>query len=691
MYEKITDALRRGAVAEALSEAQALVAANPGNAQAYRWLAAAQQMGGQAEAALESIGHAIALAPEDSSFHLAQAGILLGLHQVDAAQSALARTSALDPNELSAYLIRAQLALGRGDLEEAERLNRLASRVAPEHPQLAAVDGMLALRRGQGEQALKLVVEALQRQPDNTQLLYALGFIHEQLGTWAFAEQAFRRVMERVPESQKLRMLIANLLARQGRPREAVEELAPLLADPATATPAVQRQAGLLHMALGQGQEALPLLRAVFAAWPGDGITLQALVQAWRGLDAGEEARNTLDSALATTTDSPDLWRARLEWERPDSDIALTLVERWVEAMPGDVPALEVLMRVQDTRGQAQAAEATARRIVELEPGRTSAEHRVIHALLERNPEEAVAYVSAMIEKAHTDDAKQLLLGWKAGVHDAAGQHADAVASWMAVKSSLVGKRLPLWSPTASEQSWPLLGPVPEGASHGPVFVFGPPGSRVESVAIVLDWMSESFRADRFSPEPPKDGFQNYNTIDGLASGGLSASTLIDEWRATLPRRRLNGEHVIDWLLWWDNALLHALRPRLPDGLVLFFMRDPRDMFLDWLAFDPVPPLAFQSAQLAAQWLARVLEQIAVLHEQDLFPHRLIKLDDIHEDPVAIVSALSEALQASLPVPAPGRGPRRLPPGHWRQYAHVLAEPFALLTPVAVRLGYPEN
>jgi hypothetical protein len=38
-------------------------------------------------------------------------------------------------------------------------------------------------------------------------------------------------------------------------------------------------------------------------------------------------------------------------------------------------------------------------------------------------------------------------------------------------------------------------------------------------------------------------------------------------------------------------------------------------------------------------------------------------------------------------MPGPGHG---FPAGHWRVYAKALAEPFALLTPVARRLGYPE-
>ena len=34
---------------------------------------------------------------------------------------------------------------------------------------------------------------------------------------------------------------------------------------------------------------------------------------------------------------------------------------------------------------------------------------------------------------------------------------------------------------------------------------------------------------------------------------------------------------------------------------------------------------------------------------------------------------------------------KRLPAGHWRQYDSVLGEAFAVLAPVAERLGYPRS
>ena len=40
--------------------------------------------------------------------------------------------------------------------------------------------------------------------------------------------------------------------------------------------------------------------------------------------------------------------------------------------------------------------------------------------------------------------------------------------------------------------------------------------------------------------------------------------------------------------------------------------------------------------------------------------------------------------------PVPSLGPATVPAGHWRKYTQVLAAEFAVLAPVAARLGYPE-
>jgi len=220
--------------------------------------------------------------------------------------------------------------------------------------------------------------------------------------------------------------------------------------------------------------------------------------------------------------------------------------------------------------------------------------------------------------------------------------------------------------------------------------LWGAPGSGVEAIAGAVNREGSYLRTDRFGPTPPQDGLQSYRTPAALVSGALTGQELIAGWRAALPARQVSGGNIVDWLLWWDNALLHALRPQLPEGMLLIALRDPRDMLLDWLAFGAPAPLAITDAQQGADWLAQLLDQVAALHEQDLYPHRLIRLDGIVHDAAAISAALGQALDTSMPPPPAASGARRFAEGHWRDYAQALKQPFAALTPVAQRLGYPE-
>lgn len=690
MYDTIIDALRRNAAEEALTAARELVSSRPDDAQAHRWLATSLQQTGQSEAALASIDHAIALAPEDADLHLARAGVLIGNRRIDEAQTALATSSGLDPNQFLAYLMQAQLALGRGDLDEAERLSRLAARVNPEHPQLAAIDGMVALRRGDADRALKIVSAATQVAPEDPQLRLALGFVYMAKQHWAFAEQAFRRIVDSNPAAANLRSLIADLVRRQGRPADAADELEPLLGNPATSGPGLHRYAGHLRLAAGQNEQALASLRTALAGNPRDRDTLLAIIEAWRRLNAPDDARATLDAALATASDSHELWLARLLFEAVGSEQARAVVERWLQAMPDHLPALEAQMAVLDFAGDAAGAEAIAERIVALEPGRSSAEQRLVDALLARDePKAAIARVESLIERAPDPRAKQALRGWLGLVQDRAGRQTDAVATWTALAQETAPMRLPLWPLTDAPQAWPPLAEPPQPLAARPLLLWGAPGSGVEAIAAVVNVEGSYLRTDRFGPTPPQDGLQSYHTPAALASGALSGEELIASWRAAFPARQVSNGNIADWLLWWDHALLHALRPLLPEGMLLIALRDPRDMLLDWLAFGAPAPLAITDAQQGADWLAQLLDQIADLHEQDLYPHRLIRLDGIIHDPAAISATVGQALETAMP-PAPPAGGRRFDAGHWRDYAQALKQPFATLTPVSQRLGYPE-
>ncbi|MBF6023142.1 tetratricopeptide repeat protein [Lysobacter niastensis] len=688
MYQPIIDALRRGAASEALAAAREAVAAQPEDATSHRLLAAALRLDGDREGSVAAIDQAIALAPDDANLHLERAGLLLQERQLDEAQAALARAVGLDPNQFPAYIVQAQLALGRGDLDEAERIVRIASRIAPDHPHVSAVEGTLALRRGDADKALGILSRAAERAPDDAQLRHSLGFAYLAKGHLAFAEQAFRRLLEANPSSRPLRALVADIVARQGRPAEAADELAPLL-EGGHATPALQVVVGELELAAGRNERALAVLRPAFAAQPEARRPVVALCEAWRRLGAEDEARDTLDTALTEHPQAADLWHARLLFEPFAEAGARNVVERWLQAMPESIQAMQAMATIHQQAGEAEQAEAIAWRITELEPGHTQAEMRVVDHLMQRDPEGAVSRVESLISRAPDAAVKRNLRQLLGRVLDNAGHHAAAAETWVELQAEAAPNRLPLPPTSTRTGDWPELAPLSD-APKGVLLLWGLPGSLVERVAVTFDMAAGPLRADRFASRPPNDLFQRYDTVTMLDSGAADGEALVSQWRDLLPSREIQDGNIFDWLLFWDNAMLRALRPHLGDAVLMAVIRDPRDMLLDWLAFGAPAPFALESPVVAARWMAQSLEQLADLHEQNLYPHRLIKLDEIADQPMGIGQAIADALQISIAAaPQQALGPQRFEPGHWRKYAGPLAEAFALLSPVAQRMGYP--
>lgn len=690
MYESILDALRRGAAAEAIAAAEQLAGDHPNDATAHRLHAAALRLGGERDAAVAALDRAIGLAPEEAQLHLERAGALLDGRQLDEAQAALARAIGLDPNQFPAYIVKAQLALLRGDLDEAERLGRTAARIAPEHPRVGAVVGMLALRRGDAERALAVLSQAAAVAPDDPQVLHALGFAYLAKDHLAFAEQCFARLDELNPAQPTLQLLIADLLRRQSRFQEAAERIAPL-ADRDGADFGVRRWAAELELDAGRNERALQLAQGLFAEHPDDPRTLDASMEAWRRAGAFDDARQALETALAAHAQAPHLWRARLALEPFADDSALAVIERWRDAMPEHLAALEARAAVHDHRGEHEQAEAIAHRIVELSPGDTNAEMRIVHGLTERDPDAAAERIERLIGMAADPAVKRELRQLLGQTLDVAGQPEAAAATWAELHAEAADQRLPL-NPISRRggADWPALAPIPENG-RGILMLWGAPGSRVERIANVLNAAGAPLRVDRFGAQPPTDPMQRYGTVEELLNGSLDPAFLVKLYRAALPARGAAEGPVFDWLLWWDNALLRALRPYLPEAFLLIPIRDPRDMLLDWLAYGSPTPYALSAPDDAARWLAQSLEQVADLHEGDLFPHRLVRLDETGEDPAAIAQLLADTLRVNLQLPAGIRLRPRMADGRWREYQGALGEAFAALAPVARRLGYPER
>ncbi len=690
MQERILAALQRGANAEALSLARVVVAGSPHDARAHALLAHAERANGDNAAAQYAINRAVLLAPDDAELHFQRAGFLLKEHKLDEAQAALTRTIDLNPNQFEAYILQAQMAVGRGAIDEAERLQRLAARIEPDHPWVKTVEGMVALRRGDGARAQALLTRAAARMPDDLQVLYALGFAHLSQQQFAFAEQAFVKIIELAPQMQGLRGLLADVLLQQQRPDEARDVLQPLLDNPETATPALKRMTAELDLALGRHEPALALLRESVAEEPRDPRAWAILTDIWRRTGDFADARATLETALAQHPEAATLWQLRLAFEPEASDDANTVMERWLAAMPDNTDALDAAMHLHEARGDTEAVDALAQRIVELEPGRSSAELRLLDRMLRDQPDAAVVHVQGLISKAVDDVAKRSLMLWLGYAQDRAGRYGEAAMTWHAVNSAEVAMRWPLTVPGHAGGPWP--DPATPLPGTPPVaYLWGLPGSGVEKVATVIAHAGYPLRGDRFSQNPPQDPLQNPDTIAALNDGSLTPERLLAEWQAALPSRGVHDGIVIDWLPYWDNAMLKMLRPLQAGAIVMIVLRDPRDMLLEWIAFGSPMPFGIATPTEAALWMARQLQHVVALHQNNPQPHKLIRTDHALADVEAFAAEIGGGLgleEIRVP-PASALGTQRFPFGHWRQYSKALAEPFALLSDVAQTLGYP--
>jgi len=692
MYDEIEiiETLRRGEHAAGLKMARAAVDKAPDDPQAQRLLAVALAMTGNRPAAHAALDRAIALAPQDGSLHYQRAALLVSENRSDEARAELDTSVSVDPNELRAYVLQAQLALGHGDLDEAERLARLAARVNPDHPWLLTIQGMVLLHRRQLQEAHKLIARAAQLAPDDIQTRYALGLSFLAQGHFAFAEQSFRRVVDKNPGAASMRHMLANAIRAQGRHAEAAEVIEAGFAANEAMPSDLLRYAGELWLVAGDHDRALPLLRRAAAATPDDRVTLDALIEALRRKGDAAEARHTIEAALAAAPHIDGLWSARLSFEPEGGDIA-TIAERWQAAIPDSVHPLHLQMWQAIQKGDRQASRVLADRIVEREPGHIAAQSEIIEQLFESDALEAVAHIQSLLPQVVDPETRRMVLGWLGRAQDRAGQYADAVATWTRLQATTGIQALPLPAASGDATTYPPATETDPGTPR-PIFLYGPPGSGADRVvSTLLHSFGSRMCIDRTGAQPPNDPLQLPRTARALASGELDGAVVVSAWRMALSERGLEASVApIDWLEWWDNALLPAFRDALPEALLLLVLCDPRDMLLDWLQRDSfVRHDAGTPAQMAA-WLAGILDQLATLIDGDFMSYRVLRIDEIADDAAAMAVAVGEALDMKLST-APALGPVRYVAGHWRDYATALAEPFALLAPVAQRLGYPEN
>jgi putative PEP-CTERM system TPR-repeat lipoprotein len=421
------------ATTRALAEAPLHVAANQVEA---RRLAAVGEMA----AARERLRTITDLAADNVGYWLLRGQLAMADIDFAAAAEAFARAEEIAPASPDVQLLQSRLAQQQGKLAEAR--GHLEAVLESEPDNAAAIFRLAELQLAEGDpsaadQTLRGIADLLREDPNALRLQ---GTIKARLGQYAQARTFLGRYLAQRPDDASARQLLAAVALEDDAPRAAADVLGDLLEDGGT-----QNIASLVLLSSAQLR-----IDDVEAARE----TLNRIVAAGSEHDA-RQARNLLD-VLERTTETPlelrrDLLLAvdELRFQRPDSALAYArsaaerapervvtklvladvhaarndiertraILEEVVAENPGELRALQLLIRLDLAAGNWQAVEGYLDSWLAQEPNNVTATTLLVRYLNARGRlDEARDRLEAQLEaqpgevRFHTDLASILFL-----------------------------------------------------------------------------------------------------------------------------------------------------------------------------------------------------------------------------------------------------------------------------------------
>lgn len=244
----------RGDYAEARTELEALVRANPRDANATYYLGRVAERQERTGEAVDWFEKAVALDDRRSDFHL-WLGIALGTETMHASKfrqpflarrvkTEFERAVALDPRSVQArqgllrFYVFAPAMMG-GGMDRAREQAAAIAAFSPMQGHLAAA--FIAQRMKDTAGVLREYEAAVATSPDSAAGYLALGVAYQQLGRWTDAFATYDRLLRRRPNDMKALLQIGRTAALSGQQLERGEQslrhwLAKIPGDARTAT-----------------------------------------------------------------------------------------------------------------------------------------------------------------------------------------------------------------------------------------------------------------------------------------------------------------------------------------------------------------------------------------------------------------------------------------------------------------------
>jgi tetratricopeptide (TPR) repeat protein len=270
-----------GRLEEAERGYRAVLATEPGHADAWHLLGVAAQQRGQAALAVEHIKRALTLGGAQSSY-LTNLGIALqatGRH--DEAVAALEQASALDPGSFAAHFALGNALKSRGRPEDAVSSYQRALNLQPDNASAYNNLGSAVQSLGRLTEAAAHFRKAAALQPTHAKAHYNLGTVLKNAGKLEDAAAGFRRALALAPDMAEAHINLGAVLHDQGHLDDAIVHARKAIAlNPNDAAAfnnlgAALRDLGQFDAAMESYAKALALRPTLAEAQHNQGVALQ--------------------------------------------------------------------------------------------------------------------------------------------------------------------------------------------------------------------------------------------------------------------------------------------------------------------------------------------------------------------------------------------------------------------------------
>lgn len=132
-------------------------------------------------------------------------------------------------DDFAAYLL-SMLSLDAGNIDKARKIAAALIETKPEHPVGYRIDGVASYQSGRYEMAIRQLQKSVVGMPDLPGY-YFLGLANYRAGQFEQALSSFQKALDKSPEHEQSRLMVAQTLFKQGRTDDCIQQARLVLAE----------------------------------------------------------------------------------------------------------------------------------------------------------------------------------------------------------------------------------------------------------------------------------------------------------------------------------------------------------------------------------------------------------------------------------------------------------------------------